>query len=316
MAEITGISWCDSTFNPWIGCTKVSPACDFCYAERENERFHWVSAFGHGIPRHRTKDGWRKVRNWQKEAGDFRLQHGRRRRLFCASLADVFDNEVPDEWRMDPETGLWRLVRDTPDIIWMILTKRIGNASRMLPKDWGAGYENVMLMSTISSQREADRDVPKLLALNARWRALSVEPMLGRVNLERVYCSNGDYLNALTGEITDATSGCVVDSAETAALDLVIGGGESMKAGMEGMARAVHPAWARDLRDQCARNDVAFHWKQWGEWSDKTMPQRPHLDARARHTFDDGTSVALLGCDKTGRSIDGREHDGWPETAL
>jgi protein gp37 len=129
MAERTAISWSDSTFNPWIGCTRVSPACEDCYAERDNKRRKWTKGWGPGVPRHRTtRSYWNGALTWDHKA----KETGYRPRIFCASLADVFDNEVPPEWRDD----LWRLIRGTPNLRWMLLTKRIGNAPKMLPPDW------------------------------------------------------------------------------------------------------------------------------------------------------------------------------------
>lgn len=119
MAEQTAISWADATFNPWIGCTKVSPACDHCYAARDNERRGWVPGWGAGVARRRTKT-WGEPVKWNKQAA----VAGYRPRVFCASLADVFDNEVDDNWRED----LWRLVRETPNLRWMILTCRPGTS--------------------------------------------------------------------------------------------------------------------------------------------------------------------------------------------
>src|SRR5260221_13405634 len=108
MGENSNISWTDATFNPWIGCTKVSTgpkgACEFCYAERDNNRRHWVQAWGSGVPRHRTSaETWRQPCKWDKKA----IATGYRPRVFCASLADVFDNEVDPAWRAD----LWQLIR-------------------------------------------------------------------------------------------------------------------------------------------------------------------------------------------------------------
>jgi protein gp37 len=99
VAETSGISWTDATFNPWIGCTKVSPACDNCYAERDNARRKWVDGWGAGVPRRRTKS-WGDPLRWNRKAA----AEGATLRVFCASLADIFDNEVPEEWRDD----LWQ----------------------------------------------------------------------------------------------------------------------------------------------------------------------------------------------------------------
>lgn len=218
MAESTAISWADATFNPWIGCTKVSPACDFCYAERDNGRRGWVPGWGPGIPRKRTKT-WGDPLKWNRKAA----VTGYRPRVFCASLADVFDNEVEQTWRDD----LWQLLRETPNLRWMLLTKRIGNAHKMLPDDWP--FPNAGLMATLANQEEWDRDFPKLSRMDATWRGVSAEPLLGAIDIGG------------------------------AKLDWIITGGESGP-----HHRFTDPDWVRSLRDQCAVNGVAFHHKQWG----------------------------------------------------
>jgi protein gp37 len=179
MAEVTGIAWTDSTFNPWIGCTKVGPGCDHCYAEALDNRHRWQgdTHWGPGKPRMRTSAAnWRKPLAWNRKAAE----SGKPWRVFCSSLADVFDNEVPDEWRSD----LWDLIESTPRLTWLLLTKRIGNAVRMLrTNDWAASPRwNVWIGATIVNQEEADRDVPKLLATPARVRFVSYEPALGPVD--------------------------------------------------------------------------------------------------------------------------------------
>ncbi len=242
MAEITGISWADCTFNPWIGCTKVSTgprgACEHCYAERDNNRRGWVPGWGPGVPRRRTKT-WGDPVKWNRKAAET----GFRPRVFCASLADVFDNEVDDAWRAD----LWQLLRETPLLRWMLLTKRIGNAPKMLPADWP--FPNAGLMATLATQEEWDRDYGKLETVPAAWHGVSVEPMLGPI------------------DIGGATP------------DWIIAGGES-GAGH----RRTEPDWVRSLREQCAANSIAFHFKQWG-----------------------GVRPKENGC-----VIDGREHKAFP----
>jgi protein gp37 len=175
MAEVTGIAWTDSTFNPWIGCTKVGPGCDHCYAEALDKRHRWGGAthWGAGVPRKRTSpDYWRKPLAWNRKAE----ASGQPWRVFCASLADVFDNEVPEEWRGD----LWRLIRATPALTWLLLTKRIGNVAKMHP---GGHYPNVWIGATIVNAEEAERDAPKLLAVRGvAKRFVSYEPALGPVD--------------------------------------------------------------------------------------------------------------------------------------
>ena len=184
MSATTSIAWTDATFNPWIGCTKVGPGCDHCYAEALDKRHRWKgdTHWGAGKPRMLTSpSNWTKPRTWQLHAErgflpDGKTPHGGRRpRVFCASLADVMDNEVPDMWRLN----LWNVIRKTPRLDWLLLTKRIGNAARMLPAETLA---NVWLGATIVNAEEAERDVPKLLATPAAVRFVSYEPALGPVD--------------------------------------------------------------------------------------------------------------------------------------
>lgn len=186
MSEHSRIEWCDATFNPWIGCTKVSPACDHCYAEAWDRRF---AVSGHamrwGAKAQRTRTSaanWRQPLRWNAQADAFEAAHGRRRRVFCASLADVFDAEVPAAWRAE----LFALIAATPRLDWLLLTKRIGNVARMIeaPGMQKCGLPpHVWLGATVVNQAEADRDIPKLLATPAAVRFLSIEPMLGPVDL-------------------------------------------------------------------------------------------------------------------------------------
>lgn len=223
MAEQSGISWTDATFNPWIGCTRVSPACDHCYAARDNERRGWVDGWGTGVARRRTKT-WGDPLKWNRKAG----ATGYRPRVFCASLADIFDNEVEQGWRDD----LWQLLRDTPFLRWILLTKRIGNAPKMLPSDWP--FPNAGLMATLANQEEWDRDFRKLMSVPAAWHGVSAEPLLGRIDI-------GD-----------------------ARPDWIITGGESGPG-----FRPLDMSAVRSLRDQCAHNGVTFHHKQNGGFRGK-----------------------------------------------
>ncbi len=195
----SNIEWTDHTFNPWIGCTKVSPGCDNCYAEqRMDKRLHVVN-WGPGQTRKRTSvANWREPLKWERNHAAFFAEHGRRQRVFCASLADVFDNEVDPQWRAD----FFSLIAATPNLDWQLLTKRIGNADWMLDAAtdgidfWGDGgrqmsrdyfsnqpWPHVWIGASIVNQAEADRDIPKLLAVPAAKRFLSMEPLLGPVDL-------------------------------------------------------------------------------------------------------------------------------------
>lgn len=222
MAETTGISWARSTFNPWIGCQKVGPGCDHCYAEAWNTRLGGHN-WGPDAERRRTSGPWANVQKWQRAAAKEKTFWP----VFCASLADVFDNAVPPSWRMD----LFALIKRCPDLTFLMVTKRIGNAPRMLPTDWGDGYRNVWLLSTVVTQAEMDRDGPKLLSVPAAVHGLSIEPQLEHIAIP-------------------------------AGIDWVITGGESR----QGLAkpRPYDLQWARSLRKQCDHHGTAFFFKQAG----------------------------------------------------
>lgn len=229
MAENSEISWTDATFNPWIGCTKVSPGCEHCYAERDNGRRKWVPGWGPGVPRKRTSaSNWRNPLLWERGHDAFHAATGRHRRVFCASLADVFDNEVPWEWRYD----LFDLIRQTPNLRWLILTKRIGNARKLLPTGFCAeDYPHVAIGATMVNQEEWDRDHDKLMAIPAATRFVSIEPMLGYIRI----------------------------GSDVGKPDWIITGGESGP-----QRRPLNMDWVRSMRDQCDGAGIAFHHKQNG----------------------------------------------------
>jgi protein gp37 len=134
MAQNSKIEWTDHTFNPWVGCTNVSPGCDHCYAEAWSKRSGLVK-WGKN-PRRRTSEAyWRAPMKWQAASRSFSIQNGRRQRVFCASLADVFENKADAEWRSD----LFQLIAATPALDWLLLTKRPQNIEKMLPKSWPEG---------------------------------------------------------------------------------------------------------------------------------------------------------------------------------
>lgn len=248
MSANSKIEWTDHTFNPWVGCTKVSPACDNCYAERSTPARTLGVVWGPTAPRHRTSPGnWAMPLRWNAQHEAFFNQHGRRQRVFCASLADVFDNAVDPQWRVD----LLQLIANTPNLEWLLLTKRIGNAHQMLDDALAAlshgitfwddiPWPNVWIGATVVNQAEFYRDVPKLMAVPAAKHFLSIEPILGPIDLGFDIPWQFDL-----GKYPD----------------WVIVGGESGP-----NARPMHPDWARSLRDQCQVAGVPFFFKQWGEW--------------------------------------------------
>lgn len=332
MAENSKIEWCHHTFNPWIGCTRVGPGCDNCYAARSTPVRTMGIEWGPGQPRRMTRpSNWSAPHRWNREAE----RQGIRYRVFCASLADVFDNEVPVDWRSD----LFDLIASTPHLDWLLLTKRIGNVIGMVSEvadrlrmgsnggdlmahHWrnGSPPANVWLGITVVNQAEAERDIPKLLKTPARLRWLSMEPLLGPVDLDLPRCESHDREFATDdGYCTE----CAADgwSGELSydhwldplndGIGWVVVGGESGTG-----SRPMHPDWARSLRDQCQVAGVPFLFKQWGEW----LPMMGHAEgvpvASQKHQHTDGTVMGRAGKKAAGRMLDGQLWDQYPDLGV
>jgi protein gp37 len=232
MAQNSKIEWTDHTFNPWLGCTNVSPGCDRCYAESWSKRSGLVK-WGNN-PRKRTSEGyWRAPLKWQADAARFQAMHRRRQRVFCASLADVFDNQVDPAWRAD----LFALIDRTPALDWLLLTKRPQNIRKMLPKDWADGRPNVWLGTTSEDQARYDIRWKVLCQVPAAVRFISYEPAIGPLRL-----SPGPQP------------------------DWLISGGES-----GGKARPMQPQWVRDIIADCQKFGVAPFHKQWGSYKNNPL---------------------------------------------
>lgn len=293
MAEQSGISWTDATFNPWIGCTKVGPGCDNCYAEALMDKRWKRVTWGTGRPRLATSErNWKLPLLWEKEHEAFALAHGRRRRVFCASLADVFDNEVDPAWRVD----LFQLIADTPHLDWMLLTKRIGNAAHMINEASRAVYkgsgeptwpwDNVWLGVTVVNREELLRDGPKLMATEAAMRFWSAEPLL-------------EDLGELPAHLVP---------------DWVIVGGESGP-----KARPFHVDWARSIVKQCRAAGVPVHVKQLGAQPRGWCAGMAHVEPEEREGWDcDFYEAHEQGAECPGRCaamVDraGGDPSEWPE---
>jgi protein gp37 len=305
MSETTEIAWTDHTWSPWEGCQKVGPGCDNCYAEARNQRFARGANWGPGAPRRRTAD-WTKPILWDRKAA----KEGRRARIF-PSLCDPFDNAVDPTWRAD----LFSLIYVTPHLDWLLLTKRIGNVEAMVG-EVGGWPANAQLGITVVNQPEADRDVHRAIAatrsLGIDTLFLSVEPMLGPVDL------TGEYLAHRCGG-TYPFKGLEREH-RTRLIDLVnwvIVGGESGP-----KARPMNLRWARDLRDQCAAAGVPYLFKQHGEWlgvgNDPNEVQRlaciygPTVHC---YSWPNGDTAIRIGKKTAGRLLDGREHNEFPRPA-
>lgn len=228
MAENSKIEWTDHTFNPWIGCQKVSPGCDRCYAESLAKRYGWVEwgqrktefiAPSVGGRKRTAAANWRKPQQWAKASRGT----SKRPRVFCASLADVFDNQVPPEWRAD----LIDLIDATPELDWLLLTKRPENAGKMLAQ-FGE-RPNVWLGTTCEDQERYDIRWPILRAVPAAIHFISYEPAIGPLRLHN----------------------------DPDQPDWLICGGESGPG-----ARMMQHDWAAAIKDDCERAGVYFFMKQ------------------------------------------------------
>lgn len=219
MSTRTAISWTDHTWNPWQGCTKLSPGCAHCYAEREHLKYRLPDF---AVVR-RSKTTFDAPLKWKEPA-----------RVFTCSWSDFF-HEGADEWRADA----WAIIKATPHLTYQILTKRPERIRRHLPADWGGGWLNVWLGVSVENQRWTSRILP-LLRVPAVVHFLSCEPLLGPVDLSPFTCKEGYDGDAFVPGV-----------------DWVIVGGES---GPD--ARPMAENWVREVRDQCAADEVAFWLKQ------------------------------------------------------
>jgi protein gp37 len=293
MAKITKIEWCDHTWNLVHGCTKISPACSNCYAETISKRY------GHkiwGKDSNRLTFGskyWQQPLSWNKKS----LKDGMRRKVFCSSMADIFeDHPTVNQERLK----LWPLIKSTEGLDWLLLTKRAENIKWMLPSDWNDGYPNVWLGVTAETEEYVSERIPLLQQVNAVVRFVSAEPLLGPINLE-------PYLNSKVIKLE--TCDGAISSAYYPAIDWIIAGGESGP-----KARPTHPDWIRSLRSQCIKSNIPFFFKQWGTWS----PYAPMKRSVKVHVFEP-TSVSKYqqmfraGKKQSGRLLDGRTWEQYPQ---
>ncbi len=278
MAKNSRIEWTQHTFNPWWGCTKVSPGCKYCYAETWAKRIGQKVWGPNATRRELTPGYWRQPLRWNEEAKAAK----RRPRVFCASMADVFEERAElDEKR----SHLWKLIDDTPNLDWLLLTKRPHNIGRFAPwtKVWPA---NVWLGSTAENQLWLEKRLPHLLSHPARVRFLSCEPLLGPINLANAFGQTGQ---------------------NPTALNWIIGGGESGH-----HARHMHPDWISSLRDQCIVNGIRFHFKQWGNWRPNSRELNGYKSKTVFMSNGNRILLANMGKKKAGRRLHGRTWDEYP----
>lgn len=284
MGANSSIQWTTHTWNPWWGCIRVSPACEHCYAEAQAKRY------GHDIwgPEQTTarrffgEKHWAEPLKWNRLAADL----PERPRVFCASMADVFeDRRDLEPWR----DQLWDLIEATPNLDWLLLTKRPENMVKMVPPDWAQGWpSNIWAGTTAEDQAWAEKRIPWLLQVPATIRFLSCEPLLGPIDFENLTVvpedpphGPGVWIDALRGQVKGPDD--VIPH-----LNWVITGGESAgpqeRRLVEKCERPEHEAgdcprcrgtgwrlkpsdglkWLRSIRDQCVDAGVAYLHKQNG----------------------------------------------------
>lgn len=279
MAKDSAIEWTHHTFNPWWGCTKVSPGCKHCYAETWARRLG-ASLWGARAPRREPSDAyWRQPLAWNAA-----LRDGRRERVFCASMADVFEDRRDLDSKRE---RLWRLIEQTPRLDWLLLTKRPDKVRELAP--YGERWPgNVWLGATAENQKWLNKRMLELAEVRAKVLFLSCEPLLGPL----------DFSVWLEG----------ARRRKVRMVDWVIAGGES-----GAHARPMNPEWVRSIRDQCVRAGVKFHFKQYGNW----RPISPHQvnGYKSKTIFlsnGERIVVANMGKKKAGRTLDGRTWDEFP----
>lgn len=329
MGERTGVEWCHHTFNPWWGCARVSTGCLRCYAEKWSLRFDQHNWGAQGTRRVTSDKNWSQPLKWNRQA----IEAGQQRLVFCASMADVFEDHpaLPE-----PRERLWELINATPALRWLLLTKRPGNVPAMAP--WGDTWpENVSLGTSVENQAAADERMPLLCSVPAEL-FVSAEPLLGPVDLSPwMTCDHQSATGIDTYEGPDKVFRCdwcsmryrdVADPAgditpprgpapataqrreilsSPQLIKWVITGGET-QAG----SRPPQPAWFRSLRDQAADHQVPFFFKQWGDWTPDPSP----LEKTTR-PYDGTQAVGMwrVGKKAAGAMLDGREYREFPAAA-
>lgn len=321
MGDRTGIEWTEATWNPVTGCTKVSPGCDHCYAEGIAHRFAGTKAYPNGF----------EV-TLRPERLDQPLRWRRPRRIFVNSMSDLFHKDVPDEYI----AKVFAVMAAAPRHTFQILTKRHGRMRSLLSGDrWllqvgDAGeamglldhraliegtwpLPNVWCGVSVEDQRWADIRIPALLETPAAVRFISAEPLLGPVQLQHEWLAPRAIACWAPGHEPSTEDRAALAQVLRAALrqldrkdpsdpaptflDWVIVGGESGPG-----ARAMHPDWARTLRDQCQAAGVPFLFKQWGEYA-------------VEHESSIGGAMKRVGKKAAGRELDGRTWDEYPVEA-
>lgn len=320
----TKIEWADVTWNPIVGCNKVSAGCTNCYAATQAKR---LAGMGQDKYQGLTdkRGNWTGAIHTDPQALTAPLQWQKPRRVFVNSMGDFFHPKAPRNFQQQ----CWEIMRRTPKHTYMILTKYDKNMAEFIASQ-GPDYEaipSIWLGVSIESGRQAQRAVT-LLETKAAIRFVSCEPLIGPLLLQCIPVDDSHYVNAFYGTAWDDENGelCTGPSGEVPmerGLDWVIAGGESGP-----NARPCHPAWATDLQEQCRLAKVPFFWKQWGEWvpcdqavgegrtvtinfPGQTWDPREGRPADALEAIDQG--MIRVGKRRAGRVLKGRTWDEFPD---
>ncbi len=290
------IEWTDHSWNPWVGCTRLSEGCRYCYMER------WAKRAG--------RDPW-TVQRTSKATWDQAKRFKPGDKVFVCSLSDFFHHAVPDEWREDAVN----VMDSRRDVVWILLTKRheemFAWSENLEP--WLEFRPNIWGMVTVENQEMADLRTPYILQSHFAVKGISIEPMLSLVDIRRYLMLTDDNGGRAHFEEYgwgfDEWSGGAFGRGDSCydpqpGLDWVICGGESGS-----KARPMHPDWVRSVRDQCQSAGVPFHFKQWGEWIHAGMVE---YETQFRQQILNSTIMCRVGKKKSGRMLDGKIHDEFP----
>ena len=348
MGDRTGISWCDATWNPLVGCTRVSEGCRYCYAERDAIRISGPGQKYEGVVKSTTVGPrWTGVVRLVEDALDIPLRWKRPRRIFVNSMSDLFHEKAPDEWIDRIFAVMARCRRHT----FQILTKRPERMLRYLTRpanpladawwrwtyhmpdlgdtplaDWDRAVQTrrcpewIWLGVSVEDQATADARIPLLLQTPAAVRWVSYEPALASVDFSRWVFDRKAEVNRLINGPAMLNR----DQAEASVsypLDWLVVGGESGRD-----ARPPHPDWFRSARNQCGAVGVPFFFKQWGEWREHPEPPMrgynngaglyvlPNGKFGCQGDYWNGTAAGMdrVGKKAAGALLDGREWKEWP----
>jgi len=296
----TRIEWAEVVWNPVSGCTPISEGCQNCYAKRMANRLRGRCGYPADEPFKVTlhEDRLGEPLRWKKP-----------RRVFVCSMGDLFHESVPESWIL----AVYTAMEKCPQHTFLLLTKRIHIAAEVLNKFTGRSWPlpNVWLGVTAENQQRADERIPILLQIPAAVRFVSIEPMLGPVNLNFIGFDGVRPISAF-GRCSYHThlykTECLCNSPRSVGIDWVICGGETGPG-----ARPMHPEWVRSLRDQCQAAGISFFLKSWGEYCfPSQMPEETYQALQDRYNLD----VEIpwkVGKKAAGRILDGQIWDEMPE---